>query len=231
MKPISPDGWYAFHFGSTLASSTEFRPEALLEGGQRECCVLVADFCSFTAFMRATETIKLIEPLLTSFYTEARKTIHKHGGMLYQIVGDSVVGVWGLQTAELNVRGVLDAARGLVLIAHRVAEDWQSHIDLLVEPKGLRLGLSKGCVAVVRRDGVYPGLLLFGNPINLAARLQSAAEPNQLICSNSAFKQIQETGRELPFRPYEGEAAGCSLEAKNYGSVKAWVLDLDQRLE
>jgi adenylate cyclase len=226
MIPNASD-WYAYYFGSELANSAEFDAERLLERGEQECRVLLADFCSFTTFMRATENIKVVEPILTSFYTEARKAIHRHSGMLYQIVGDSVVGVWGLHSTNAKIpESVLEAARALVAIAKRVADDWQAHIDLLVEPKGLRLGLSKGAIAAVRRDGVYPGLLLFGNAINLAARLQAAAGPNELVCSNSAYKEIQDADLKLPFQPYGGNSNPGSLEARNYGPIKAWTLNL-----
>jgi class 3 adenylate cyclase len=150
--------------------------------------------------------------------------------MLYQIVGDSVVCVWGLRPGNDNaVPTILETAAELVRMTAQVAEDWQSQIDLIIEPKGLRLGLSKGSVMVIRRDNVYPGLLLFGNPINLASRLQSVAHPNQLVCSNAAFKDIEQAGLSGKFEPYLGESNEGCLEAKNFGPLKAWVLDLAKK--
>jgi class 3 adenylate cyclase len=138
-----------------------------------------------------------------------------------------VAAVWGLhEPSDTMLHEILEAGQELTSIARHVADEWQSHIDLLVEPKGLRLGLSYGGVTVVRRDGVYPGLLLFGNPLNLAARLQGAAQPNQLVCSNSAYKRMQEKGLNVPFEPYSSDGNAAALEARNYGSLKAWVLDL-----
>lgn len=190
---------------------------------------MFADFCSFTSFTRATENIKVLETLLTSFYSQARRIIHKHSGMLYQIVGDCVIGVWGLQTdEESNAQSVMQTAAELVEITRQVADEWQSHLDLLIEPKGLRLGLSKGAVTVIRRDGVYPGLLLFGNPLNLASRLQSAAQPNQLVCSNAAYEEIEQAGLNSKFEPYRCESSDGYLDAKNFGRLKAWVLDISK---
>jgi len=191
---------------------------------------MFADFCSFTSFTRATESTRLMESLLTSFYTQARKINHRHGGMLYQIVGDSVVCVWGLRATKDNaVPSILETAAELVSMTAAVAEDWQSHIDLIIEPKGLRLGLSKGSVMVIRRDNVYPGLLLFGNPINLASRLQSVAQPNQLVCSNAAYKDIEQAGLSAKFEPFRGESSESFLDAKNFGPLKAWVLNLAKK--
>jgi class 3 adenylate cyclase len=125
----------------------------------------------------------------------------------------------------------LETASELVRMTRHVADEWQSHIDLLIEPKGLRLGLAKGSVMVIPRDGVYPGMLLFGNPLNLAARLQAAADPDQLVCSNAAYREIERADLKNRFKPYHCESTKGLLDAKNFGPLKAWTLSLsDKRL-
>jgi hypothetical protein len=47
------------------------------------------------------------------------------------------------------IESILNAAQEMVAIARQIAEEWQSQIDLLIEPKGLRLGLSKGPIVVM----------------------------------------------------------------------------------
>jgi len=222
-----PDSWYAFHFGSKFANSTSFDPETLYGAINRECYIMLADFCSFTSFFKATEDLALIDPLMTSFYSQIRKAIHKHFGMLDKIIGDSVVAVWGLHVWEENiVQSIFSTAQEMVAIARQIAAEWQSQIDLLIEPKGLRLGLSKGPIVVIRRDPVYPGISILGNPINLAARLQAAAQPNQLVCSNLVYKDIEKAGLNVALVPYKNESSEEFLNAKNFGMVKAWVLNM-----
>jgi class 3 adenylate cyclase len=227
MKTSSVDNWYAFHFGSKFVSSPEFNPEALYDGSNRDCYVMMADFCSFTAFFKATEHLKIIEHLMTGFYSEIRKAVHNHSGMLDKIMGDAVVAVWGLHVREEKmIRSVLEAANELVQITNQVAMEWQSQIDLLIEPKGLKIGLSKGPVIVIPRDRSYPGLSLLGNSINLASRLQAAAQANQLICSNQVHRDVEQSGSKVKFQPYKNQANDEFLEARNYGPIKAWVTDI-----
>lgn len=224
---ITPHDWYSFHFGSKLANAPGFNPSALLGAAHPDCYVMFADFCSFSSFFQATDKIELIEALMTSFYSQVRKAIHRHDGMLDKILGDAVLAVWGLhQGGPQLVPAVLAAAKELVAITNAVAEEWQSHIDLLVAPKGLRIGLSKGAIMVFRRDLSYPGLSILGNPINLASRLQVAAKANQLVCSNQVYKDLQALGFSTPFQPYQDANADPFVSAKNFGPVKAWVLDL-----
>ena len=144
MNTTPREGWYAFHFGTQFVQSPQFNPQALFQPGAQDCYVMIADLCSFTAFFKATENLQTIEPVMTSFYSQVRKSIHKHFGMLDKIIGDAVVAVWGLHIQREGLIGsIMEAARELTDIANRVAEEWQSQIDLLVEPKGLRIGLSK----------------------------------------------------------------------------------------
>ena len=67
-----PDSWYAFHFGSKFANSTKFDPETLYGAINRECYIMLADFCSFTSFFQATEDLKLRTAWSTSSSPHAR---------------------------------------------------------------------------------------------------------------------------------------------------------------
>jgi class 3 adenylate cyclase len=227
MNRSSPDSWYAFHFGSKFTSSPEFDPHSLFVGTTQVCYVMNADLCSFTTFCKVTDDMRAVEPLITSFYSRVRKAIHGHSGMLDKIIGDAVVAVWGLHIRqETLIQQVLAAARELTKIANTLAEQWQCQIDQLIEPKGLRIGVSKGPIIVIRRDEAYPGLSLLGNAINLASRLQAAASPNQLVCSNLVYRDIEQSKLKLNFQPYKSTTSNGFVDAKNYGPIKAWALDL-----
>ena len=223
----SPDNWYAFHFGNKVAQSAQFDPNSLFSDNQRECYVMIADLCSFTAFCKATDNMKTVAPLITGFYSQVRSAILQHGGMLDKIIGDAVVALWGLHSSQdLAIDSALEASHELSLIANQLCEQWQSQVDLLIEPKGVRIGLSKGPIVVIPRDEKYSGLSLLGNAINLAARLQQAAEANQLVCSNLVYKDVEQASLNASFRPYAGQSTQGFIDAKNYGPIKAWSMTL-----
>jgi class 3 adenylate cyclase len=227
LKKPAPDSWYAFHFGSQYVNSSEFNPPLLQENSKQDCYVMMADLCSFTAFFQATPGFDIIERMMTSFYTQIRKTVHHHRGMLDKIVGDAVIAVWGLHHREKELLPMaLAAARELVTIARTVSDEWQSHIDRMVEPKGLKVGLSKGPILLIPRDVTYPGLSLLGNPLNLAARLQIAAQANQLVCSNQVYQDVVRLKLDHSFQPFKSSETDGYIEAKNLGPIKAWVTDL-----
>jgi class 3 adenylate cyclase len=217
--------WFLFHFGSDFVKSPVFNSESIY-GKAEDCYVLFADFCSFTSFLKATDKTNSIENEMTSLYSEMRKIILQHNGMLDKFIGDAAVAIWGLHHPEENAtEQILSACKELVQMANAIANEWQSHIDTLVEPKGMHIGLSKGDVLVIRRDKKYPGFSLLGNPLNLASRLQTAALPNQVVCSNVVYQDMTNSEQNL-FSPYTDKNGDAFLEAKNYGKIKAWVFNI-----
>lgn len=220
--------WYFYHFGSHQAASSDFQPEALFGRSFRGCYVLVSDFCSFSKFLWATPEVEIINPLLTSMYTEMRRSIQGAGGMLSQIVGDAVIGVWGIPGTTANSKNILQCAREITEIGIRYAEDWQDSIDLLIEPRGMRSGLSKGEIALIKRDSDYEGMACLGSSINLATRLQVLAEPNELLCSNAAHKDVHSVAG-YEFEPYQASDGQTIINAKNFGPVMAWRCELVEK--
>lgn len=220
--------WYYYHFGSHQASSADFQPDALFGRSFRGCFVLVADFCSFSKFLWATPEVEIINPLLTSMYTDMRRSIQGAGGMLSQIVGDAVIGVWGIPGTTSDSAQVLACARQITEIGIRYARQWQNAIDLVIEPQGMRSGLSKGEIAVIKRDSDYEGMACLGSAINLATRLQVLAEPNELLCSNAAHRDVDAV-EGYEFAPYQGDNGEMLINAKNFGPVKAWRCGLAPR--
>jgi class 3 adenylate cyclase len=60
--------------------------------------------------------------------------------------------------------------------------------------------------------------------INLAARLNSAAGPNEMVVSNSFYQKLPERKRQ-PFRDME------PIEARNIGKIRCWKLPAPQASE
>ncbi len=228
LSPFHPEGreWYSFHFGSRFVNSPRFDPSALYERRRTDCHVLLADLCSFTSFFKATDELETVRALMTDYYSTVRRVIHRHGGMLEKIMGDAVLAIWGLHlTKSRQIAGIMKAAEELVRAAKRLTDRWQAVIDQVVKPTGLRLGLSRGEIITLRRDHNHPGLTVLGNPVNLAARLQVAAAPNQLICTNTVYHEIRRARLPYKFKQYNLEGNGHALNARNYGLLRVWVHD------
>ena len=142
---------------------------------RRIVTVLFADLVGFTSLSERldAEDVSLVQD---AYFDAVRETIERHGGLLEKFVGDAAMAVFGAprvrdDDAERAVRA------GLALVA-------------AVERLGSPLGLDDGALRL--RVGVNSGEAVYGeataergpvtgDTVNVAARLQAAAEPGSVV--------------------------------------------------
>jgi adenylate cyclase len=148
-------------------------------GAEIVCSLLFADIRGSTALaesMRPNEFRKLID----RFYETAARVLFAHEAILDKFVGDEVVAIFvPALTGELHAARAVAAARALLEATGHGSEDgpWL--------PIGI--GVHTG-VAYVGAVGEPPSTTLtaLGDPVNVAARLASAAGPGELLVSLDA---------------------------------------------
>ena len=107
------------------------------------------------------------------YYQHARQVMLDHGGTLEKFIGDAVMAVFGLPQAHGN-----DAERALAAaLALRAAVTGDA---LLAGRLLLRMGVNTGEV-VATSDTSAGDFLVTGDAVNVAARLQQAATPGEIL--------------------------------------------------
>lgn len=124
------------------------------------CGVGFTDLSGFTALTRLLSPVELTE-LVTGFVATVTDAVHAAGGRVVKFIGDAVM--WVSATPDLLVSAAID------LVDHPRA------IEAGVR---VRAGLGYGEILAVNGD-------YFGNPVNLAARLVSAADPSQILVAEN----------------------------------------------
>jgi adenylate cyclase len=137
--------------------------------------------------------------------------------MLYQFVGDEVIGLFGIpDEGPGSARDALEAARSLIGIGKSVSEHWQRRIDRVQTSGGVHIGVAMGDLQIVSlRPFGRTHIGAVGDCINVAARLMATAGPGEMVVSNSFLQSLDEDAcanfREM-----------APVEAKNVGRIKAW---------
>ena len=133
---------------------------------RRLVTVVFADVVGSTALGEQLDA-EDVRAMLAGYYAIAKEVVAMHDGTLEKFIGDAVMGVFGLPHAHGD-----DAERALsasLELRDRVRTD-PSLSDLK-----LRFGVSTGEVVATSEPGA--DFLVTGDAVNVAARLQQAAEP------------------------------------------------------
>ena len=193
-------------------------PDDLLQPRVYEDTVVVmADLCSFSSYVRDTRDPGMIHRRLTEYYSLARYAVLNEGGMLYQFVGDEVVGVFGLYCSGGAAAGqALRCARALCEAGNSVSSAWQRSLDRVQPSRGVHIGIGMGPLGLLAwRPFSRTHVGFIGEPLNLAARLMSEAKSSEIMATNTFYAQLDPEHRAL----FEDAEA---IEAKNVGRIQGW---------
>ena len=141
------------------------------------CSVLFCDLVGFTPLSESRDP-EAVRELLSRYFEVARTVIGRYGGLVEKFIGDAVMAVWGTPVAaegdaERAVRAALDLVAAV------------SELGTGVGAPGLaaRAGVVTGEVAVTL--GAVGEGMVAGDAVNTAARVQSAAQPGQVLADAS----------------------------------------------
>lgn len=185
-----------------------------------DVAVVMADLCSFSSYVRDTREEDVIGHCLSTFYAKARHEILNTGGMMYQFVGDEVIGLYGLpDRSDGYLESALECARALVDIGNSVSHEWQRQIDRIQGARGVHIGMALGDMQVVSlRPFSRAHLGGIGEVINLSARLLAHAGPSEIVASNTYYQALG--------RSHQAGFRECApIEAKNMGTIQAWKVE------
>jgi ABC-type oligopeptide transport system substrate-binding subunit/class 3 adenylate cyclase len=148
-----------------------------LEEARRQVTVLFADLVGFTALSELMDPEEVRE--IQDAYIEAvTPPIEAYGGSVEKYIGDAVLAVFGVPQAheddpERAVRAALEMLAKLSELSKRLEKEHGFKL-------GMRIGVNTGLV--VSRVG-EDDFVVTGDTVNLAARLQSTAEPGTILVS------------------------------------------------
>ena len=162
----------------------------LIDGDRREVTILFADIKGFTKFSSTVDSEELhfiIDKLMQQF----SNTIKLYNGYIDKYEGDMVMALFGAkEISENDMENAIDSA---IVMLQQLSEFNKNLTEQMgFKGKGLeiRIGIDKGLVTTgkigEKREGDFT---VYGNAVNLAARLQQNAPTNRIMVSKQ-FKDM-----------------------------------------
>jgi class 3 adenylate cyclase/ActR/RegA family two-component response regulator len=152
-----------------------------------DATVVSIDICSFTSISE-NESPDLVVKLLNSYFDVMVKEIIAQGGFIDKFIGDAIMAVFRGEhnldraiEACLSVRSEIDK---LPAISEHVT--YKPSVSIGINYGELVSG-NIGSVSLKRLD-----YTVIGDVVNTASRLESAAQPGQIVISEAAYETVKE---------------------------------------
>ena len=184
--------------------------------------ILTIVFWDLSGFSVLCEKLKshkeLIVEFLREYFSEAAMIIQKHKGVLDKFMGDGIMAFFGYKDTDANDngrKGAISAVKAAIELRNFFDEMKLEWINLWITKTGqqeistdLRCGMNTGDVLVgLILTEVRDQFTTVGGNVNLASRLESVANKDQIIVSPSTKIRIEDefSLKTIPIeRPIKG---------------------------
>jgi signal transduction histidine kinase/class 3 adenylate cyclase/two-component SAPR family response regulator len=155
----------------------DLRPEP------RMVTVLFSDIVGFTQLSNTLRSRRVAE-LLNEYLHEMTRVVFDNGGTVDKFMGDAILALFGAPeelSPNEQVRRAVAAGRQMQQALNQLNDRWQEHG---ISPVQFRCGIHQGTAVV----GMFGGAeradyTAIGPSVNIASRLQEAAEPGSILVS------------------------------------------------
>lgn len=158
-------------------------------GGKRtHVSVVFADVVGFTPLAEARDAEQIVA-LLNELFSMLTEIVFRHGGTVDKFIGDCIMAVWGAPVAQPDhASRALSAAEDMMRFLETANEEWKAKYDIEIR---LGIGVNSG-EAIVGNVGSQKRMeyTVIGDVVNVAARLEAIAQPNQVLVSEATHDLV-----------------------------------------
>jgi len=162
---------------------------SLLRGNFSKCSILFSDIRNFTSLTEKFGAIEVVD-LLNHYFEAMIGSVYKYNGILDKYIGDAMMTVFGVPYANISdTKNAVSCALDMLKVLSQLNKNNKDSKTL-----NIGIGISTGNVVSgnIGSERRYEYTVI-GNPVNLAARLESATKKYNigiLICENT-FSEIK----------------------------------------
>ncbi len=162
-------------------------------GGKRTAVtVIFADVVAFTPLAESRPAEQVVA-LLNELFSMLSEIVFRHGGTVDKFIGDCIMAVWGAPVStEDHASRALFAAEDMMRFLDAANEQWRAKYNTEIR---LGIGVNSGD-AIVGNIGSDKRMeyTVVGDVVNVAARLEAIAAPNQVLVAEATRRLVSDEG-------------------------------------
>jgi class 3 adenylate cyclase len=199
---------------------------------RKKLTVFFSDIKDFTATTERMQPEELTE-LLNEYFTEMSKIAESHGATIDKFIGDAIVAFFG----DPETKGTAEDARACV----RMALDMQRRLSDLGErwhrkgiehPFKARMGINTGfCNVGNFGSDERMDYTIIGAEANLAARLESIAEPGGIVLSYETYAHVRDIVEASAMEPVYFKGIAREVVPYNISSLEKPAASVFSRVD
>jgi class 3 adenylate cyclase len=191
--------------------------------------VVTVVFCDVVGSTSMGERLdpESVQLVITRYFEATREALERHGGTVEKFIGDAVMTVFGIPAVREDdalraVRAAADARGALARVNDELEQRWGVRLCA-------RIGVNTGEVVVGDRSRGHG--FATGDAVNVAARLQQAAEPDEILLGERTLALVRDAVRVEPLAPLAVKGKREPLRAFRLLGVAQQVEPVDRRLD
>jgi class 3 adenylate cyclase/tetratricopeptide (TPR) repeat protein len=168
----------------------------------------------FTDVVGSTALGERLDPeslrrVMWRYFDAMQSTLERYGGTVEKFIGDAIVAVFGVPAVHEDdalraVRAAFEMREALERVNETLAREYSVRI-------ATRTGVNTGEVIV--GDTATDQKLATGDAVNIAARLEQAAGPGELLIGHATYRLVQDAVVVEPAPPVEAKGKSQPLSA------------------
>ena len=196
-------------------------------GAQEVRKTVTVVFCDVTGSTAMGERLdpESLRRVMSRYFAEMRAALERHGGTVEKFIGDAVMAVFGVPAIHED-----DALRAV-----RAASEMREALEVLNKELERDHGVSLAARIGVNTGEVVAGdhgdTLITGDAVNVAARLEQAAEPGTVLIGEETLRLVRDAVVAEPVPPLEVKGKTEPLAAFRLVQVTAGVAGVARRLD
>jgi class 3 adenylate cyclase/tetratricopeptide (TPR) repeat protein len=211
-------------FAFCPACSAPLTPPAPQREVRKTVTVVFCDVTGSTAMGERLDPESL-RRVMSRYFDEMRAALERHGGTVEKFIGDAVMAVFGVPAIHEDdalraVRAAGDMREALARLNKELERDHGVSL-------AARIGVNTGEVVAGSEDQT----LVTGDAVNVAARLEQAAEPGSVLIGAETMRLVRDAVLADPVEPLDVKGKSEPLGAFRLIEVTSGAAGVARRLD